>query len=118
MYNAEGFFEPNDRGAYSVNNITARHNDDGSVTVPPCPSPKAGTTWSGSTGPAPRSSARRGPSPPSRGSDSAHSDRHDQPRAGRHSGTLLYSERWLIRVAALTVGSGCWASHDPLSATC
>jgi hypothetical protein len=33
VYNAEGFFEPNERGAYSVNNITARHNDDGSVTV-------------------------------------------------------------------------------------
>jgi len=33
VYNAEGYFEPNDRGAYSVNNITAAHNDDGSVTV-------------------------------------------------------------------------------------
>jgi hypothetical protein len=33
VYNAEGFFEPNDRGAYSVNNITAARNDDGSVTV-------------------------------------------------------------------------------------
>src|SRR6476659_5528510 len=33
VYNAEGFFEPNERGAYSVNNITAAHNDDGSVTV-------------------------------------------------------------------------------------
>jgi hypothetical protein len=33
VYNADGFFEPNERGAYSVNNITARHNDDGSVTV-------------------------------------------------------------------------------------
>ena len=33
VYNAEGYFEPNDRGAYSVNNITATPNDDGSVTV-------------------------------------------------------------------------------------
>ena len=33
VYNAEGYFEPNGRGAYSVNNITATHDDDGSVTV-------------------------------------------------------------------------------------
>jgi len=33
VYNAEGYFEPNERGAYSVNNITAAHNEDGSVTV-------------------------------------------------------------------------------------
>lgn len=33
VYNADGFFEPNDRGAYSVNNITAAPNEDGSVTV-------------------------------------------------------------------------------------
>jgi hypothetical protein len=33
IYNADGFFEPNDRDAYSVNNLTARPNDDGSVTV-------------------------------------------------------------------------------------
>jgi hypothetical protein len=33
VYNADGFFEPNDRGAYSVNNLTATPNDDGSVTV-------------------------------------------------------------------------------------
>ena len=33
VYNAEGFFEPNEQGAYSVNNITATRNDDGSVTV-------------------------------------------------------------------------------------
>jgi hypothetical protein len=33
VYNAEGYFEPNRRGAYSVNNITATHDDDGSVTV-------------------------------------------------------------------------------------
>ena len=33
VYNAEGYFEPNEHGAYSVNNITAAPNDDGSVTV-------------------------------------------------------------------------------------
>lgn len=33
LYNADGFFQANDRDAYSVNNITAVPNDDGSVTV-------------------------------------------------------------------------------------
>ena len=33
VYNADGFFEQNDRDAYSVNNITAAPNDDGSITV-------------------------------------------------------------------------------------
>ena len=33
VYNADGFFEANERDAYSVNNITATPNDDGSVTV-------------------------------------------------------------------------------------
>jgi hypothetical protein len=33
VYNAEGFFEPNDQGVYSINNITATRDDDGSVTV-------------------------------------------------------------------------------------
>ena len=33
VYNADGYFEPNDRDAYSVNNLTAARNDDGSVTV-------------------------------------------------------------------------------------
>ena len=33
VYNADGYFQPNDRDAYSVNNITAGRNDDGSVTV-------------------------------------------------------------------------------------
>jgi len=33
VYNADGFFEPNDRDAYSVNNITAKPNADGSITV-------------------------------------------------------------------------------------
>ena len=33
LYNANGFFQANDHDAYSVNNITATPNDDGSVTV-------------------------------------------------------------------------------------
>ena len=33
VYDADGFFEPNDRSAYSVNSITATPNADGSVTV-------------------------------------------------------------------------------------
>jgi hypothetical protein len=33
VYNAAGYFEPNAAGAYSLNNLTARHNEDGSVTV-------------------------------------------------------------------------------------
>jgi len=33
VYNADGFFEPNESGAYSVNDITAAHNADGTVTV-------------------------------------------------------------------------------------
>ncbi|MAT03800.1 MAG: carboxylesterase [Acidimicrobiaceae bacterium] len=33
MYNADGFFEPNPQGAYSINNITGVRNDDGTITV-------------------------------------------------------------------------------------
>jgi hypothetical protein len=33
VYNADGFFEPNERNAYSVNDITAVPNEDGSATV-------------------------------------------------------------------------------------
>ncbi|MCA9241284.1 MAG: DUF1214 domain-containing protein, partial [Planctomycetales bacterium] len=33
VYNQEGFFSPNDLDAYSFNSITAKHNDDGSVTI-------------------------------------------------------------------------------------
>ena len=33
VYNAAGFFEPNDHGSYSVNSVTGIKNDDGSVTV-------------------------------------------------------------------------------------
>lgn len=33
LYNAEGFFEENERGAYSVNSVTGTKNADGSMTV-------------------------------------------------------------------------------------
>jgi hypothetical protein len=33
VYNADGYFEPNERGAYSLNNLTAARDHDGSVTV-------------------------------------------------------------------------------------
>ena len=33
VYNAKGFMEPNPQDAYSVNNVTAKRNPDGSVTV-------------------------------------------------------------------------------------
>jgi hypothetical protein len=33
VYNAKGFMEENDLNAYSVNNVTAKRNSDGSVTV-------------------------------------------------------------------------------------
>ncbi len=33
VYNAKGYFEPNPQNAYSVNNITAKKDADGSVTV-------------------------------------------------------------------------------------
>lgn len=33
VYNAEGFFVKNDRDSYTINNITAAKNDDGSTTV-------------------------------------------------------------------------------------
>jgi hypothetical protein len=33
VYNKDGFFEKNARGMYSVNNVTAKPNADGSVTV-------------------------------------------------------------------------------------
>ncbi|WP_395245707.1 DUF1254 domain-containing protein [Agromyces sp. MMS24-K17] len=33
VYNAAGFFEPNERGAYTINNITGVRNDDGTITV-------------------------------------------------------------------------------------
>ena len=33
LYNAEGYLVKNDQGAYSFNNITAKKDDDGSVTI-------------------------------------------------------------------------------------
>jgi hypothetical protein len=33
VYNAEGYFEPNESGAYSLNNITGKKGTDGSVAV-------------------------------------------------------------------------------------
>lgn len=33
VYNADGFFEPNPSGVYSVNSVTGVRNDDGSITV-------------------------------------------------------------------------------------
>ena len=33
VYNADGFFEPNDRDAYSVNNLTGARDTDGSITI-------------------------------------------------------------------------------------
>jgi hypothetical protein len=33
LYNAAGFFAPNDRNAYSVNSVSGTRNDDGSMTV-------------------------------------------------------------------------------------
>jgi hypothetical protein len=33
VYNSAGFFEPNEREAYTINNITGVRNDDGTITV-------------------------------------------------------------------------------------
>lgn len=33
VYNAAGFFEPNDRGVYNINSVSGQKNPDGSVTV-------------------------------------------------------------------------------------
>lgn len=33
MYNADGYFEENLSGAYSVNNITGQREEDGTITV-------------------------------------------------------------------------------------
>jgi hypothetical protein len=33
VYNAEGYFEPNPYGAHTLNNITAKKEKDGAVTV-------------------------------------------------------------------------------------
>jgi hypothetical protein len=33
LYNAKGYFEKNDRNAYSINNLTAKKDPDGSITI-------------------------------------------------------------------------------------
>jgi len=33
VYNAEGFYQPNELNAYSTNNITAKKSEDGSITI-------------------------------------------------------------------------------------
>jgi hypothetical protein len=33
VYNAKGYFEPNPENAYSLNNITAKKDQDGSITI-------------------------------------------------------------------------------------
>ena len=33
LYNADGYYDPNDRNAYTVNSITGKRNADGSMTV-------------------------------------------------------------------------------------
>jgi hypothetical protein len=33
VYNAKGYFQPNQYNAYSLNNITAKKSDDGSVAI-------------------------------------------------------------------------------------
>ena len=73
VYNADGYFQANDRDAYSVNNITATPNDDGSITVTSvaapttdrtaCRSWTAGTTPSACTDHDQRSSTAPGPFP-------------------------------------------------------
>lgn len=41
IYNAEGFFTPNDLDAYSFNSVTAKKNDDGTATIHFGGNPKA-----------------------------------------------------------------------------
>jgi hypothetical protein len=33
VYNAEGYYQPNELSAYSINNITAKKSEDGSITI-------------------------------------------------------------------------------------
>ena len=33
LYDAAGYYEPNNRGAYTINNITANKDPDGSVVI-------------------------------------------------------------------------------------
>jgi hypothetical protein len=45
VYNAKGFFEKNDRGAYTLNNLTAKPNEDGSFTIQFGGDPKAAPNY-------------------------------------------------------------------------
>ena len=64
VYNAKGFFEPNPQNAYTLNNIAAKANADGRFPFSSAaatamfrtafPSCRAGATWCGSIGRAPR----------------------------------------------------------------
>jgi hypothetical protein len=33
VYNAQGYFQPNERDAYTLNNVTAKKSEDGSIVV-------------------------------------------------------------------------------------
>jgi hypothetical protein len=73
VYNAEGYFEANDRNAYTLNNLTAKPNAEdrspstsaSAATMPPtaCPSLPAGTASCACTVRVPKSSTARGRSP-------------------------------------------------------
>jgi hypothetical protein len=45
IYNAGGFFEKNKRGSYSLNNLTAKRNDDGSFTIELGGKPTTKSNW-------------------------------------------------------------------------
>src|SRR5271166_751569 len=103
-YFSPGYFEPNDRGTYSVNNLTAIRGDDGSVTVPSaaaalggptaCRSRMAGTMSSASTALAPKSSTAPGSSP------------HRRQRASVQLARVMSGQPRLLQVSQL----GCSAA--------
>jgi hypothetical protein len=74
VYNADGYFQPNERDTYTINNLTAQReaaarssssSADATTRSPTaCPSSRAGTTGSGSTGHARPSSTEAGCSRP------------------------------------------------------
>jgi hypothetical protein len=89
VYNAEGYFEPNELGGYTVNDLTAEENQDGTVTVrsadataacrTACRRRRTGTTWPRPTARGRRSSTEAGASRRrSRSNEAA-----DLPRRGR-----------------------------------
>lgn len=72
LYDADGYFPTDTGGRVNVNNLTAVHNPDGSVTInfggaeispTRCPSWRAGTISSGTTGHGPRCSTAPGKCP-------------------------------------------------------